>query len=573
MGWDVTGAAKSNQTAVAAANDVRAALRSAIAGIEASFNSIEKLQPRTRLSLALSLLDGFSQTGTKFAKATANLSQVLALLDIDERHYWISTFYTLLIHTSLRREKATYFTPPAIVRHLIQRSELAGLDLTKARIIDPAAGGAAFVSSIAGRMVELGCHVRDIRTRLTGIEIDPHLALLGDALVCDRLGEPFDRKAQKAILRVGDSLRLGQNPIRHDAVFVNPPYGRILNANSEFVPDWDAVSAPGHINRYALFIDLAFRLVKPGGLVAVVSPSSFLSGGLFARLRESIRSRAEVLRVDILERQDVFHDVQQDTCVSLFRAKAPGTAKLFAPSCGRIDSEWRFSECGIISAPGTAPTSPWIIPDQTGDDRGAMDRCVSRLSDYGVTPRAGYFVWNREEHRLSRGARKPGAYPLFWAKNIRPGKQCHPTSKTHRGVDFVTFEVPTAGIVRTPSIILQRTTNSKQAKRLVAAVIPRKVVKKYRGFVTENHTILLTPNGGRPALKLLCKLLNSAAVDRRYRRIGGSTSISVGSLKNLPLPDPRCLQTAMSRLADFEEAVELAYALSAAASMRAKAAA
>jgi adenine-specific DNA-methyltransferase len=124
-----------------------------------------------------------------------------------------------------------------------------------------------------------------------------------------------------------------------------------------------------------------------------------------------------------------------------------------------------------------------------------------------------------------------------------------------------------------PSIILQRTTNSKQAKRLVAAVIPRKVVKKYRGFVTENHTILLTPNGGRPALKLLCKLLNSAAVDRRYRRIGGSTSISVGSLKNLPLPDPRCLQTAMSRLADFEEAVELAYALSAAASMRAKAAA
>ncbi len=63
----MTGAAKRTQTAVAAANDVRAALRSAIAGIEASFNSIEKMQPRTRLSLALSLLDGLSQTSAKFA--------------------------------------------------------------------------------------------------------------------------------------------------------------------------------------------------------------------------------------------------------------------------------------------------------------------------------------------------------------------------------------------------------------------------------------------------------------------------------------------------------------------------
>ena len=90
------------------------------------------------------------------------------------------------------------------------------------------------------------------------------------------------------------------------------------------------------------------------------------------------------------------------------------------------------------------------------------------------------------------------------------------------------------------------------------------MAKKYRGYVSENHTILLLPSGGRPALKLLCRLLNSAAVDRRYRRIGGSSSVSVGSLKSLPLPDPRSLQSAMSRVADFEEAVELAYAMSAA---------
>ena len=223
-------------------------------------------------------------------------------------------------------------------------------------------------------------------------------------------------------------------------MFVNPPYGRISSSSSEYVPEWDAVSSPGHVNRYALFIDLAFRLAMPGGLVAVVSPSSFIAGSLFGRLRESIRSRADVLRIDALERQDVFHDVQQDTCISLFRTKEGKPNRPFAPSYGKIDRNWRFSKCGVVTAATPAATSPWIVPDHDGDDDGAMDKCTARLRDYGVTPKAGYFVWNREEHRLSRGCKKRGAYPLFWAKNVRPGKPCHPASKTHRGIDFVTFE-------------------------------------------------------------------------------------------------------------------------------------
>ncbi len=93
---------------------------------------------------------------------------------------------------------------------------------------------------------------------------------------------------------------------------MNPPYGRILGLGNEIPAEWSAFSAPGHVNRYALFMDLAFRMTKPGGLVATVTPSSFISGALFGRLREHIRSRADVLRIDVLERKDVFHDVQQD---------------------------------------------------------------------------------------------------------------------------------------------------------------------------------------------------------------------------------------------------------------------
>jgi adenine-specific DNA-methyltransferase len=248
-------------------------------------------------------------------------------LDVDDRHYWISTFYTLLMSTSARREKAIYFTPPPIVRHLITQAEKADLDLKTARVIDPAAGGAAFVSSLAGRMTELGCGAGDIRSRISGIEIDPHLALLGEALVHDRLGH---LRSKSRLIRTGDSLTIN-DIAKYDAVFVNPPYGRILGLKNEIPAEWRAFCAPGHVNRYALFMDLAFRITKPGGLVATVTPSSFVSGPLFDKLRENIRMRADVVRIDVLERKDVFHDVQQDACVSLFRMKGASqtTAKPF----------------------------------------------------------------------------------------------------------------------------------------------------------------------------------------------------------------------------------------------------
>jgi adenine-specific DNA-methyltransferase len=305
-------------------------------------------------------------------------------------------------------------------------------------------------------------------------------------------------------------------------------------------------------------------MAKPGGLVATVSPSSFISGPLFEKLRESIRTRAEVVRIDVLERKDVFHDVVQDACVSIFRMKGSesGTSITFAPKSGRIDRNWKFSDGGVVTTSGDAMNAPWILPDHHGINDGALEWCcTARLSDYGVKPKAGYFVWNREEHRLQRGKKSGKAFPLFWATNVKPGKPCLPSSKSGRGVDFVTFDKIHSGIVRRPSVILQRTTNSKQLRRLVAATIPRKVIKRHKGFVSENHTILLVPDG-RANLSLLCRLLNTNAVDKRYRRVGGTSNVSIGSLRNLPLPKLKHLRSVMNTTVDFEAAVELAYEMS-----------
>jgi len=546
--------------------DIRAILRSTVTAVEGEFGQIEKLSPRRKLSITLTLLNAADKK-TRYANLTLKLAEALSKFQVDERHYWISTFYTLLMDEKERRKKAIYFTPPAIVGHLIKQAEIEGLDLTKDQIVDPAAGGAAFISSLAGQMAARGCSNKDIRKRLCGFEIDRRLAELGEALVCDRLGQPYRPNARSKLLRVKDSLRLDASEhATYDAVFVNPPYGRLLGIDHDIPDDWCNVSSPGHINKYALFIGLALRLVKPGGLVAAVCPSSYIAGPLFGPLRNHIRTTAEVLRIDVLERKDVFHDVTQDACVAIFRRRKEAViaVRSFNPKCGRIDRNWKFNAVGTAVPSGTNGDAPWVLPDPHAVlDDGFFHLCSGRLSDYGVTLKSGYFVWNREKDRLrKRRLKTVSTFPLIWAHNVKLGKSCLPASRNGGDPDFVTFNGECSAIIRSPAIVLQRTTNSRQARRLIAATVPLRVIEKHGGFVTENHTILLLPTERSSQLRLLCRLLNTNAVDRRYRRVAGTASISIGSLRDFPLPKPQHLNTAKRKFADFESAVEEAYRLS-----------
>ena len=72
-------------------------------------------------------------------------------------------------------------------------------------------------------------------------------------------------------------------------------------------------------------------------------------------------------------------------------------------------------------------------------------------------------------------------------------------------------------MVTKPAAVMQRTTNDKQPRRLIVAMVDPMVVSEWRGFVTENHTIVLTADDAE-RLELAVALLNTAAVDARYRR-------------------------------------------------------
>lgn len=509
-----------------------------------------------RLRLCEELLDADTAS-----EELRELAAALGALDTDACHYWIGTFYTLLLSAADRRSQAAYFTPPHLARGVIGLAQKEGFDLRTHTVVDPAAGGAAFLSMVAGHMRAARSTGANIAKRLAGMEIDSGLARLAERLIAERLSIEV-RTGE--IVKHRDSLTI-RSPQQFDLVIANPPYGRVLDAPSS--RHWAQVCHAGHINKFALFAELCFRLAKPGGLVALVLPSSFVAGPLYDKLRGHIRRNGEVLTLaSVTDREDVFLDVQQDITVLLVRAGAEHSIArqvTFGEFSGRRPFKVRSTGC-LPEHAGAA----WGVPTSAAGQ--AVGGAV--LADYGADVRAGYFVWNREQHRMRPRSYSGRDVPLIWAENIRAGALCKPLSRDRDGVDYVNFKEGASErpVVRKNAVVIQRTTNSSQPRRLIAARVSPSVVKEFGGFVSENHTIVLTARNDK-ALNALCLLLNSRAADARYRRLSGTASVSVKLLRSLDLPRPEVLYQALERFDDPEAAVEHAYALSAIATTEAAA--
>lgn len=264
-----------------------------------------------RLGYCKLLLEGIDEDRSPLKE----LSDALANLSIDARHYWIGTFYSLLLLPADRRRQAAYFTPPQLAEAIVDLLVEHGFDIKKHSVIDPAAGGAAFLSTIASRMAKAKISKADIQKRLNGIEIDTGLARLSETLIRERVGGSIENGS---VVSTGDSLTKREVGT-YDLVIANPPYGRI--SQSELRPEkWRNVCYSGHINKYALFAELSCKLAKEGGLIALLLPSSFVAGPLYDLLRAHLRAQGQLTLVgSVPSRHDVFADVAQDVSVLILR--------------------------------------------------------------------------------------------------------------------------------------------------------------------------------------------------------------------------------------------------------------
>jgi adenine-specific DNA-methyltransferase len=513
----------------------------------------------------------------KTAQALADsIGTAAAQLDTETAAYQIGLAYTGMLPAEHRGVLGIYYTPPTLTARLIAQATEAGTDWTTARVLDPACGGGAFLTPVALRIVEAlpDCSprilIQNIATRLRGYELDPFGAWLSQVSL-DAALLPVSRAAKRrlpVLVTVCDSLRRSPPREPFDLVIGNPPYGRVT------LPIADRIrfkrSLFGHANLYGLFTDMALRHAKPGGVIAYVTPTSFLAGEYFKNLRALLGRDAPPATIDfVAARKGVFEDVLQETLLATYRrgaAVAPITVHEITPVSG---AGLTAETTGTISLPAD-PSQPWLLP-RTPLRAALIVRLAAmthRLADWGYAVSTGPLVWNRYKDQL---AHAPGRnrHPLIWAEAVTSdGRFLYRAEKRNHALYFEIRPGDKWLIVDYPCVLLQRTTAKEQPRRLIAAALPDDFLAKHHAVVVENHLNMLRPNTETPSVpaNVLAAFLNSAAADRAFRCLSGSVAVSAYELEALPLPAPeeldelrslvrqqasrQCIEAACARLYD-----------------------
>ncbi len=511
----------------------------------------------------------------------ASFSARLSKLPLLDAAYWLSSAYAQLVGTEKRKSLSMYFTPPSLTARLLDDLVCHGVRFETGTFCDPACGGAAFLVPIAMRirtaLKKEGRSCEEVVSRvsasLIGFDIDPTLcelsklflkAVLYEEIVDSGIDPSFE-------INCGDALKTATLWRDHfDVLVCNPPYRKMpaseaLSCTQEF---GELINSQPNI--YGLFLALGVQLVKKGGICAFVTPTSFLSGRSFSKLRCFLMKEAHARSIGIVgERSGVFIDVLQETALTILQRRYRSHEGADVSAVSVVSPNGEYTAVGQCILPNSG--AAWPIPRVPSDVAliEKSSKLSHRITDYGYTVRVGHFVWNRDKNKKytseakAKTSKSETFVPLIWSSDIGPdGVVRFDGAKKRNGewrfVDLKTKKHPS--IVRRPSVVLQRVTSNDQPRRLIAGRIPSKLLKTYGGFIGENHTVILEQDaaGAQFSPSELVELFRATPVDRYFRCISGATNVSIFELSQLPLPSPVWLRAQMRAGKSMEAALSSA---------------
>lgn len=499
--------------------------------------------------------------------------------DFNVAAYWLASAYAVLIGEEERASESLYFTPPLLAHRVIDGLVETGASLTKNTWHDPACGGAAFLVPIAQSMARAlekegkssSQILTHIERNISGTDLEPTLLTLSAEFLKMALYKQIKdcNRIPKFALTRGNGLKEKPENVP-DIVICNPPYRKLKRAEvNEYKPAFKEV-IQGQPNIYGLFIKQSLNIVSENGFAGLLTPTSFLSGQYFSSLRKWLLKNSNPTRIEILAgRKSNFIDVEQETAIMFARRQKPQSEQRCRVKLTTRTESGDFEEIGHCELPDCG--RPWPIAKRLIDMPLVIGASNSkdRISSYGYRARIGSLVHYRDTRTLHQNKKEEldteNILPLIWATDITSeGQFQHGRSlKSDRSWRFVQLTKKNlSGIVRNPSVVLQRVTSSDQNRRLVCTAIPSDWLNEHGGYVAENHVIVLEQIEGAPqnvSPELLAAILRTQTVDSIYRAISGSANVSIFELNETPLPNPEIVKHEISRGRDMDTAVKNGY--------------
>lgn len=463
--------------------------------------------------------------------------------------YITSTIYTRLINEKLRSSLGIFYTPPILVKNLLDTLENQGVDWAASKIIDPACGGGAFLVPLAERILnklntdDPSVIEGHLQRNLKGIDIDPIGAWLSEQLLRKYLNNLYPDYAINIdpIVECRDTLSLEATE-QYDLVVGNPPYGKVSLNNADRIKWKDSLY--GHANYYGLFAHQAINFLKPKGQMAFIMPASFLGGKYFKKLRHMFLRKCKPVNIDFIKsREDVFPDVLQEVCISYYKKDTCprpyiGVKYLHVSEHTQMQS----IQGGKYLINGTSD-QPWFIPRSPEQSKvlQAATKMKLRLSDLGYKVSTGPLVWNRHKDKLTF-LKESKSVPVIWAECIHPNNNGVFRYKCEGRNHFPWYNARPvdSNVTSKKCLLIQRTTSVEQNRRIVSVLLPESFLEKNSdGFAIENHLNMVLPKRDTPLISLgtINYFFNSLAVDLVFRCINGSTAVSAFELESIPFPD------------------------------------
>jgi len=195
-----------------------------------------------------------------------------------------SGWYEAGLPSDERKRRGHFSTPHTLVEQILDACNYtASSDILGLRLLDPACGSGNFLASAARRLCaagQAGALSREqvgalVQRNLWGLDPDPVACLLAEMQVRAAIEPVCGSRPTSLPLHVhqADSLALPWQPCV-DLLVANPPY---LAAKNTDLSLYRQARQRGQADSYLLFLNLALRVVRPGGWIGLVLPDPVLA--------------------------------------------------------------------------------------------------------------------------------------------------------------------------------------------------------------------------------------------------------------------------------------------------------
>ena len=472
-----------------------------------------------------------------------------------------------------RKASGSYYTPPGVILYVLNRLKsdiLMNLDTSdNIRILDYSCGMGAFLI-YAAAFVSFQ-NFKNIKFSFWGFDNDPYIIEIFKFLLkLLRFHPKFSDMFQNISLLHTDSLEtmtanqwrdlLDKNSKNNinippnfneeivNIIITNPPYkswglGRVGTLHDDFAEKYRKrySTAEYKISYYALFIERAIQLLKPGGWGAFILPDSFLMGKYYQKLRNFLLSKS-ILREICLFEQNFWFQANSGLPVILILQKNSNDATKNESSMRSIRCNLKNDEVCVLQEykmdPKLFHNQPkkrfrLYFSKETENFTIKFKKNSIPFKNYfeihhGIRSRTGI-----GKERITSRMKKNH----YWKRGLISGNSVVPYFIHYQGhFIMVKPEILFSGGFNASQIEKEKIILRRTGDRLIAAV-------DSDGFYHSNTLLYLIPRKDvNPPISLyaLCTILNSIIFNRYYQLITLKKNrtlpqVEIDTLNELPL--------------------------------------